>query len=103
LQGLTGKFQGEELEILTVHSPEFHHEKDIQLLSDRLKTFGLEYPVYIDNDLMYFQSLSIDGWPSIVLIDKNGYIRFKYLGETHSYFAQARDIERKIKFLLDES
>ena len=103
MQTLTAKFKSENFKILTVHSPEFHHEKDIPLLSERIKFFGLRYPVYIDNNLMYFEALKSGGWPTIFLIDKNGFIRFKYLGETHSYFAQARDIEKKIRLLLDES
>lgn len=103
LQGLKKTIPDKRLNVLTVHSPEFAHEKNIKNLEEKIEFYELQYPVYIDNDLSYFHSLRSEGWPSIYLIDTEGYIRFIYLGETHSHFAQARDIESKIKLLLNDN
>jgi len=99
---MTNKFNNKDLKIITVHSPEFHYEKDVSSLKKKVKDFDLSLPVYVDNDLRYFGMLRSDGWPSMYLIDKHGHIRFIYLGETHSYFAQARHIEQNIGRLLAE-
>ena len=92
----------EKLQVITVHSPELEHEKDISLLADKIKAFELEYPVLVDNEFKYWDSINSAGWPSFYLVDKEGKFRFSYLGETHSYFAQARDIEKNLSLLLEE-
>lgn len=72
------------------------------LLRRSISKNNLRYPVYIDNDLQFFNALGAPGWPVIYLVDKDGKVRFSYLGETHAHFAQARDIENKIRLLGEE-
>ncbi len=102
MQGLPERIKNDRLNVITIHSPEFEHEKDVLLLQERVGAFGLNLPVYIDNDLGYFRALQSEGWPNTVLVDKKGRIRFIYLGETHANFAQARKIEKHIQDLLNE-
>lgn len=96
------KFTSDKFKIITVHTPEFEHEKKTSLLKQKIEYFKVDYPVFIDNDRTYWKAIHSDGWPSIYLVDKSGKIRFIYLGETHRYFAQARAIEKNINELLAE-
>ncbi len=102
LQGLPEKIGTADFQIITVHSPEFFHEHDVPSLKSKAAEYGLRLPIYIDNDHVYWRALESEGWPSVYLVDKRGDIRFRYLGETHRHFAQARDIEEKIHLLLKE-
>lgn len=96
------KFDTANLQIITIHSPEFNYEKDRPLLKKKILEFDLDYPVVIDNDMSYWHRIGNRFWPSFYLIDRKGKLRFVYMGETHKYFAQARRIERDIQLLLDE-
>lgn len=78
------------------------HEYDGHLLKDKVRGFKLQLPVYIDNDHDYWNALQAHAWPSLYLIDKNGLIRYVFLGETHKYFVQARTIEKMIRELSQE-
>lgn len=73
------------------------------MLNKKLEEFNLKLPVFADNSFAYWSALQSPGWPSLYLIDREGYIRYIYLGETHTGFAQARSIEKKIQELLGES
>ena len=102
MRGLRNKFNSDDLEIITVHSPEFAHEKKLDLLTAKIEEFKLDYPVLIDNELDYWHAINSEGWPSFYLIDKTGRLRFIYLGETHKFFAQARGIENDLGRLIEE-
>lgn len=78
------------------------HEYDVELLREKVVSFNLQLPVYIDNTHQYWQALNAQAWPTIYLIDKGGFIRYIFRGETHKHFSQARIIERYIINLLEE-
>ncbi|MCP3891508.1 MAG: hypothetical protein GY702_21975 [Desulfobulbaceae bacterium] len=59
-------------------------------------------PTFIDNDSIYFNLVEAPGWPTIYLVDQQGRIRSRYLGETHSFFAQAQAIEKQLDRLMQE-
>jgi hypothetical protein len=56
----------------------------------------------IDNDFSYWNALGNQYWPTFYLIDKQGKLRAKYLGETHKGDKQALKIEGCIHYLLNE-
>jgi len=99
---MQNKFDPDAFQVITIHTPEFEHERKIPLLQERIKKLNVTYPVLVDNDRKYWKAIGNDGWPSFYIIDKSGQIRFIYLGETHRYFAQARNIEKNISRLLKE-
>jgi len=92
----------EGLVVITVHSPEFAHEEDIPTLSRKMKDYGMTLPTYVDEGRGYFGILGARGWPEIMLLDRQGRLRYRYLGETHQGFAQARAIDSSLARLLAE-
>ena len=103
LKKLEARFEGDDLIVLGVHSPEFEHEKDRQNVSVKVKEFGLDHPVMIDNDFSYWKAMKNRYWPTFYLIDKAGQVRASYIGETHDGDSNARAIEQKIVQLLKET
>lgn len=62
--------------------------------TDRL---GIRFPVVQDNDFTIWKSYRVWAWPTIVLIDKKGVIRYHHVGE-----GAYDKTESTIKQLLDE-
>jgi hypothetical protein len=68
-----------------------------------VKENGLEYPIVIDNDNQIWNDWDNRWWPSTYLIDKNGYVRYRWDGELNWKNAKGEVIMRKkIEELLAE-
>jgi hypothetical protein len=88
--------------VIGIHSPELAHERDRAAVAAKVVEFELDPPVLIDNDFRYWDALGNRVWPSLYLIDKQGLIRFRFIGETYAGDTQARRIERAVEALLAE-
>jgi len=67
--------------IVGVHSPEFFWERSLARVKDATLKLGIKYPVVQDNGFEIWKRYGVRAWPTIVLIDKNGIIRYSYIGE----------------------
>jgi len=85
------------LEIIAVHSPEFGHERKIENVKQYVKDNAITYPVAIDNDFMIWKQYANRYWPAIYLIDKQGRLRYRKIGE-----GDYAKTERQIQELLKE-
>ena len=102
LNKLEDKLLNENFTVIGVHSPEFDRERDRAAVAAKVKEFGLRHPVMIDNDFSYWKAMNNRYWPTFYLIDKQGSVRYRFVGETHSGDRQATLIERRIRELLAE-
>ncbi len=102
LKGLEAKFSPKGLALLGVHSPEFPNERVRENVIAKVKEFGLKHPVMLDNDFSYWKALDNQYWPAYYVIDKQGRVRGRFVGETHADDAQARKVEALITKLLAE-
>lgn len=75
------RYAGAGLTIVGVHSPEFFWEKGRSGVTAAVKKFGILYPVVQDNDLVIWNRYAIRAWPTRVLIDRQGVVRFRHIGE----------------------
>jgi len=71
------------LVVIGMHSPEYSHEKDWRLLSKNMKRLGVDYPVAQDNELATFEAWDVKVWPTSFLIDQQGNIVQRRIGEGH--------------------
>jgi alkyl hydroperoxide reductase subunit AhpC len=86
------------LTIVGVHTPEFFWEKPydkIVVATERLK---IRYAVVQDNDAAIWQRFGIRAWPTAVLMDKKGIVRYHHIGE-----GAYDETESMIRQLLAES
>ena len=103
LRSIEARLTPRGLAIVGIHSPEFPAEQERASVKAKVKEFGLEHPVMIDNDLRYWRALNNGAWPAFYLIDRKRQIRARYYGETHEHDEQATRIERAIEALLREA
>lgn len=102
LNGVEAKFAPQGLKVVGIHTPEFEREKVIGRIREKVREFGIRYPVLVDSDHAYWNAIQNRYWPAFYLIDRQGRLRALFVGETHAGDAQAREVEAQIAALLAE-
>ena len=69
------------LTVVGVHSPEFFWEKPYAKVVDATKRLGVRYPVVQDNDFVIWKRFGVRAWPTLVLVDRKGLVRYWHIGE----------------------
>jgi peroxiredoxin len=67
--------------IVGVHCPEFPWEKSFDKVKEATHRLGITFPVVQDNDFTIWKRYGVWAWPTIVVIDKKGVIRYNHIGE----------------------
>jgi thiol-disulfide isomerase/thioredoxin len=75
----------EELVVVGVHSPKFAHEADPDALRAAVERYGVHHPVLDDPELLTWQAYTARAWPTLVLVDPEGYVVAQYAGEGHAH------------------
>ncbi|HET6209991.1 MAG TPA: thioredoxin-like domain-containing protein [Jatrophihabitans sp.] len=86
----------DELVIIGVHSPKFDHEKSDRAVEAATARYGVAHPVFNDPDLQLWQQYAVRAWPTLVLIDPDGYVVAQAAGE-----GQASGLRLLIDQLID--
>nr|WP_281363232.1 NHL domain-containing thioredoxin family protein [Nocardioides perillae] len=79
----------EELVVVGVHSPKFEHEADPVALAQAVERYGVHHPVLDDPELVTWQAYTARAWPTLVLVDPEGYVVAQYAGEGHAHAIDA--------------
>jgi len=72
-----------------VHSPKFEHEADPDALAAAVERYAVTHPVLDDPDLATWQAYTARAWPTLVLVDPEGYVVAQYAGEGHVHAIDA--------------
>jgi thiol-disulfide isomerase/thioredoxin len=99
------KYRDQGLTLIGIHTPEFPPyagEHDRGNVERALRKYGIEYPNAQDNDSKTWDLYGIRYWPSFVLIDKRGNIRYEGSGEFHLNDGSYRTWDGRIRELLAE-
>lgn len=91
------KYKDQGFVIVGLHVPEFEFEKDYNNVTSAAKKFGITYPVVLDNNSATAREYGMRYWPEEYLIDIDGYIVHKKIGE-----GGYAETEAKIQALLNE-
>jgi thiol-disulfide isomerase/thioredoxin len=81
LRGWHDKYEQAGLTIVGVHSPEFPWEKPFDKVKDAAAKLGIKFAVVQDNGYDIWKRYGVWAWPTIVLVDKKGPIRYSHIGE----------------------
>lgn len=83
--------------IIGVHSPKFVHEAEHQAVVDAVERYEVHHPVLDDPELATWKQYAVRAWPTLVVIDPEGYVVAQHAGEGH-----AHAIERLVEELESE-
>ena len=79
--------------MIGVHTPEFFWEKSHDRVVKATQQLGVRYPVVQDNDHAIWTRFGVRAWPTTMLVDRAGRIRYQHIGEG-AYEATERMIQR---------
>ncbi|RMI08657.1 NHL domain-containing thioredoxin family protein [Cellulomonas triticagri] len=85
------------LVIVGVHSPKFVHEADPVALAAAVERYEVHHPVLDDPALVTWSAYTARAWPTLVVIDPEGYIVAQMAGEGHQ-----SNVERLVEDLVAE-
>ncbi|MFD9601490.1 thioredoxin-like domain-containing protein [Streptomyces sp. NBC_01224] len=71
--------------IIGVHSPKFVHEAEHQAVVDAVERYEVHHPVLDDPELATWKQYAVRAWPTLVVIDPEGYIVAQHAGEGHAH------------------
>jgi hypothetical protein len=91
------RYAAQGLTIVGVHSPEFAWEKPYDKVLAATRRLGVAYPVVQDNDLAIWKRFRTWAWPTAVVVDRAGLVRYTHIGE-----GAYAETERMIRQLLAE-
>jgi peroxiredoxin len=81
LRGWHARYEAAGLTIVGVHSPEFTWERSTEGVAAAIKQLGILYPVVQDNDFAIWKRYGVYAWPTRVLVDRTGIVRYRHIGE----------------------
>jgi thiol-disulfide isomerase/thioredoxin len=85
------------LVVVGVHSPKFVHESDHEAVRAAVERYEVHHPVLDDPDLTTWKAYAVRAWPTLAVIDPEGYVVAQMSGEGH-----AHSLERLVSELVDE-
>ena len=86
---------GDSLVVVGVHSPKFEHEKDHAALERAVARYDVRHPVWDDPDRTTWEQYGVRAWPTLILVDPEGYALAAVAGE-----GNARALGRTMEEIL---
>ncbi|GAB3965961.1 hypothetical protein GCM10027615_12200 [Plantactinospora veratri] len=75
---------GDALVVIGVHSPKFEHERDPEALAAAVERYGVAHPVLDDAEMAVWQQYAARAWPTLNVVDPEGYVVATMAGEGHA-------------------
>jgi sugar lactone lactonase YvrE len=81
LKAVEERFRDAPFHVIGVHSGKFEGEKDADRIREAIARHGIQHPVLVDSDFRVWDAYAVKGWPTLVLIDAEGYVVTQQSGE----------------------
>lgn len=89
------RYRDNDLIIVGIHTPRFPFGREPVNLRRAVDSLGIKYPVVMDNDYRMWSAFRSASWPTKILVDKFGFIRYTHAGE-----GRYQNFEHAIQSLL---
>ena len=80
---LERRFANQPLVVIGVHSAKFANERDTENIRQAILRYDIAHPVVNDAQMELWRAYGVAGWPTLVLIDPEGYIVWTASGKGH--------------------
>lgn len=97
-KALYDQYARDGLVIVGVHTPEFDEERDPASLEKAITDYGIRWPVAVDNSARIWNAYGNRYWPAIYLIDQQGKVVYRHVGE-----GDYEQTQQRIRQLLGKS
>ncbi len=82
LKYLEQKYQ-DSLTVIGIHSAKFDNEREVENIRQAILRYDIEHPILVDSGFNVWEQYAVRGWPTLVLIDPQGYYLGSVSGEGH--------------------
>lgn len=83
LHYLEKKYHDQPLVVIGVHSGKFSQEKDARNIRQAILRHNIAHPVAVDSEYEIWNAYGVHAWPTLVVIDPEGYVLGGVSGEGH--------------------
>ncbi|MGH7999042.1 MAG: thioredoxin-like domain-containing protein [Brasilonema sp.] len=73
----------DSLTVIGVHSAKFENEKETENIRQAILRYDIEHPVLVDSGFRVWQQYAVRAWPTLMVIDPEGYVISYVSGEGH--------------------
>ncbi|QIR39766.1 redoxin domain-containing protein [Tolypothrix sp. PCC 7910] len=73
----------DSLTVIGVHSAKFDNEKETENIRQAILRYDIEHPVVVDSGFQVWQEYTVRAWPTLMIIDPQGYVIGYVSGEGH--------------------
>lgn len=80
LKYLENKYK-DSLTVIGIHSAKFENEKEVENIRQAILRYDIEHPVLVDTDFQVWQQYAVRAWPTLMVIDPEGYVIGSVSGE----------------------
>jgi thiol-disulfide isomerase/thioredoxin len=98
LVGWQDRYADQGLKIVSVHTPEFPYERELNQIKQAVKKRNIKYAVAVDNGFETWKAYNNEYWPHLFLADRQGKIVYDHIGE-----GAYAETENKIRQLLGKA
>ncbi len=81
LKFLEDKYENEPLVVIGVHSAKFANEGTRQTIRSAIHRYEIKHPVLVDDQMKVWRAYGVRSWPTVVVIDPEGYVVGTAAGE----------------------
>jgi len=92
-------FASRPVRLVGIHRPESQGERVVETVREKAAETGLTHPIAVDNDSQNWDAWANNVWPSVYLIDKQGFVRHWWYGELNWQGAQG---QRRLRAKIEE-
>ncbi|HEV3255262.1 MAG TPA: redoxin domain-containing protein [Gemmataceae bacterium] len=97
------KYSGKGVTVIGIHTPETRAETVVARVRQKVKAHRLTYAIAVDGAAKIWNAWGNSFWPTTYLIDKKGYVRYRWDGELNWNKGRGEKIMRaKLEELLAE-
>ncbi len=75
------RFAREKLTLIGIHTPETGAERKRENVIRQVAKLGITYPVLLDQEASNWRRWRQSVWPTVFLVDKQGQVRYRWIGE----------------------
>jgi len=99
MKSLSQRYHDADVRILSIHTPELEKERDPDQVAKAVAADGIDWPVALDPEGVAWDALQNRYWPCLYLLDRDGKVVYRHIGELHEGTAEWKEMLARIDSL----
>ena len=83
MKSLARRYRDTDVRLLSIHTPELPAERDPANVTKAVAESAIDWPVALDPEYVAWDALDNRYWPCLYLLDRDGKVAWRHIGELH--------------------